>query len=179
MACRPAPLVAFGGGGGLLRALSFTVCPFRRFFWRFFARLRCRRVFVRPCRFRAFLPRFRACFWRLRVWRCVVRFAVSILTPFLWVFRLVSARLVQSIKAIKKARFSGNFQGVFAFVHSWNVCPVEKIKKGKAVKPYPVYRLRFYKITKPFISFHPLFQIFFSSSPVLFVVLPFVAVLPL
>ena len=72
--------------------------------------------FPRRRDFRAILPRFRACFGRLRVWRCVVRFAVSILTPFFAVSRLVSARLVQSIKATKKACFRGNFQGV---LRSW------------------------------------------------------------
>lgn len=55
-------------------------------------------------------------FWRFRVWCCVVRFAVPVLTPFFAVSRLVSARLVYYINAIKKARFRGNFQGVFASV---------------------------------------------------------------
>ena len=53
--------------------------------------------------------------------------------------RFGSARAIR--QGNKKARFMGNFQGVFAFVRSWSVCPVEKIKKGKAVKPYPVERL--------------------------------------
>ena len=99
----------------LVALLPLSVCrlasrlPVLAFLLAFFARLPCRRVFVRPSCFRAILPRSRACFWRSRVWRCVVRFAVSILTPFFAVSRLVSARLVQSIKAIKKAPKKGNF----------------------------------------------------------------------
>lgn len=52
----------------------------------------------------------RRAFVRFRVWRCVVRFAVSILTPFFAVSRLVSARLVYYIKATKKARLWAIFK---------------------------------------------------------------------
>lgn len=115
MDCRPAPLVAFGGGGGLLRAVVVHGLPVVARLLAFF-----RSFTLSPCVCPSvrILPRFRACFGRSRVWRAVVRFAVSILTPFFAVSRLVSARLVYSVKAIKKARFRGNFQGVFAFVRS-------------------------------------------------------------
>ena len=101
--CRPAPLVAFGGGGFCRRASwRFTVCPFRLVFCLFSARFPFRRVFVRPSCFRAFLPRFRACFGRLRVCRAVIRCALSILTPFFARLRRFFARLVYLFKAIKK-----------------------------------------------------------------------------
>ena len=105
-------------------------------------------MFTRRRGFRAFLPRFRACFGRLRVCRAVARCAVSVLTPFFARLRRFFARLVYLFKAIKKARFWGYFQGVFGFVRSGVMrspplerLPVEKIKKGKAFKPYPVERV--------------------------------------
>ncbi len=122
------------GGGGFSRRASWLV------FCRFFARLRRRRVFVRPSCFRAILPRFRACFWRLRVWRCVVRFAVSILTPFLAVSRLVSARLVYSVKAIKKPQKRAIFK---AFCVRGDAVKGKGKKDNKKTGVRPVFRFIF------------------------------------
>ena len=87
---------------------------------------------------------FPCVFWRFRVWRCGVRFAVFILTPFSAVSRLVSARLVQSIKEIKKPVLGAIFKafcvrGVSAFVRVDAVKGKGKKdnKKGQAVKPAP------------------------------------------
>lgn len=132
----------------VLRGCAFAVSRFSVFFCPFSARFRCRRVFVRPSCFRAFLPRFRACFGVLRVCRSVIRCDVSVLRLFLSRSRRFLARLVQSIKAIKKARFRGNFQGVFAFVRSgvmrlplWSVSTWRKRKRAKpsSLAPWSVF----------------------------------------
>ena len=132
---RPAPLVAFGG---FCRRASwrFAVCPFRLVFCPFSARFPFRRVFVRPSFFRAFLPRFRACFGRLSV--CPLRrfHFNALFRPFTAFFR--SARAIYQgnkkkpvLGAIFKA-FSGSS------VRAWCVRPFGAFARGenkKRVKP--------------------------------------------
>ena len=92
--------------GGLAFRLVF--CPFS-------ARFRCRRVFVRPSRFRAFLPRFRACFGVLRVCRSVRLFLACRFWAFFGRFLARCGLAWIFIQGNKKSPFKGQFSRRFRF----------------------------------------------------------------